>query len=237
MTPPRAVRGCRAPPVFKNEAVMWKIYDRILEILARSGESGMTEVAAALTVHKSTAFRLVATLEQHRLVEQTEAAGGPALTVVSGGNSASLEWALSTDRPGRTNELRLGEAVLLGTEPSGRTPIPGLHTDAFTLVGEVIEVADKPARPWGTQAQAAYGVPPARTGTSTLRQAIVALGRQEVARRGGEELPHRVVLPGRRVGDVDDDVGTGHHLGQALAGDGVDARGGRRRHGVVPLRD
>ncbi|WP_201740516.1 TRAP transporter small permease [Paracoccus aeridis] len=34
MTPPRAVRGCRAPPVFKNEAVMWKIYDRILEILA-----------------------------------------------------------------------------------------------------------------------------------------------------------------------------------------------------------
>ena len=42
----------------------------ILEVLARVGEAGVTEIAAELDVHKSTAFRLVATLEQHRLVEQ-----------------------------------------------------------------------------------------------------------------------------------------------------------------------
>src|ERR1700712_5075777 len=48
---------------------------RILEILARSGESGVTEIAGALEVHKSTAFRLVATLEQHGLVEQVEGRG------------------------------------------------------------------------------------------------------------------------------------------------------------------
>ena len=41
----------------------------VLEILARSGESGVTEIAADLGVHKSTAFRLVATLEQHGLVD------------------------------------------------------------------------------------------------------------------------------------------------------------------------
>jgi DNA-binding IclR family transcriptional regulator len=42
----------------------------ILEFLAREGEAGVTEIAAELGVHKSTAFRLLATLEAHRLVEQ-----------------------------------------------------------------------------------------------------------------------------------------------------------------------
>ena len=116
----------------------------------------------------------------HRLVEQTEARHHIALDVVSSGNSANLDWALTTAELGRTNELRLGEAILLGTEPLHRTPIAGLSTDAFALVGEVIEVAEKPARSWGTQAQAAYGEPPVRTERGTRRQAIVALGRQDV---------------------------------------------------------
>jgi DNA-binding IclR family transcriptional regulator len=42
----------------------------ILEMLARDGEAGVTEIAGELGVHKSTAFRLLATLELHRLVEQ-----------------------------------------------------------------------------------------------------------------------------------------------------------------------
>ena len=42
----------------------------ILEMLAREGEAGVTEIAGDLGVHKSTAFRLLATLEPHRLVEQ-----------------------------------------------------------------------------------------------------------------------------------------------------------------------
>src|SRR3954464_4894266 len=42
----------------------------ILEMLAREGEAGVTDIAADLGVHKSTAFRLLATLEAHRLVEQ-----------------------------------------------------------------------------------------------------------------------------------------------------------------------
>ena len=47
----------------------------ILGILARLGEAGVTEIAAELGVHKSTAFRLVATLEQHGMVEQNEERG------------------------------------------------------------------------------------------------------------------------------------------------------------------
>jgi DNA-binding IclR family transcriptional regulator len=42
----------------------------VLEILAAQGEAGVTEVAAELGVHKSTAFRLFAVLESRGFVEQ-----------------------------------------------------------------------------------------------------------------------------------------------------------------------
>jgi DNA-binding IclR family transcriptional regulator len=47
----------------------------VLELLARWGEGGVSELAAELDVHKSTAFRLLGALESHGLVEQTEDRG------------------------------------------------------------------------------------------------------------------------------------------------------------------
>jgi ornithine racemase len=114
------------------------------------------------------------------LANDIEALHGISLDVVSGGNSANLNWALHTHDVGRINDLRVGEAILLGVDPLYRTPIPGLHTDAFTLTAEVIEVAMKPAQPWGDRAQAAFGEAPLRTGSRTVHQAILALGRQDV---------------------------------------------------------
>jgi DNA-binding IclR family transcriptional regulator len=42
----------------------------VLEILARRGEARVTDVAAEISVHKSTAFRLLGALEERGLVEQ-----------------------------------------------------------------------------------------------------------------------------------------------------------------------
>ncbi|MCW2521926.1 MAG: alanine racemase [Frankiales bacterium] len=117
--------------------------------------------------------------ELSRLVEQLEAAAGERLSVVSGGNSANLDWVFSSADVGRIDELRLGESILLGTEPLRRRPIDGLRTDAFTLVAEVIEAGLKPAQPWGERGQAAFGRPVARRGTGLIRQAILAIGRQD----------------------------------------------------------
>jgi DNA-binding IclR family transcriptional regulator len=68
---------------------------RILEVLARVGEAGVTEIAAQLGVHKSTAFRLVATLEQHRLVEQSSDRGkyrlGVGVLRLAGATAARLD--------------------------------------------------------------------------------------------------------------------------------------------------
>lgn len=47
----------------------------ILELLARDGDLGVTEIALELGVHKSTAFRLVSTLEGRDLVEQNSERG------------------------------------------------------------------------------------------------------------------------------------------------------------------
>ncbi|MEU3415704.1 MULTISPECIES: IclR family transcriptional regulator [unclassified Streptomyces] len=47
----------------------------VLEILARHGEAGVTEVAAELDVHKSTAFRLLGVLENRGLVAQAKDRG------------------------------------------------------------------------------------------------------------------------------------------------------------------
>lgn len=47
----------------------------VLEILARRGEAGVSEVAAEIAVHKSTAFRLLNALETRGLVEQSEDRG------------------------------------------------------------------------------------------------------------------------------------------------------------------
>lgn len=47
----------------------------ILEMLAADGELGVTEIAKTLDVHKSTVSRLVATLEEHGLVEQVSDRG------------------------------------------------------------------------------------------------------------------------------------------------------------------
>lgn len=67
----------------------------ILETLARSGEAGVTDLARGLGVHKSTAFRLVATLENHGLVEQSEDRGkyrlGVGLLRLAGATTARLD--------------------------------------------------------------------------------------------------------------------------------------------------
>src|SRR5271157_3880093 len=47
----------------------------ILEILARDGEAGVTEVARELEVHKSTASRLLAALDRRELVARDAARG------------------------------------------------------------------------------------------------------------------------------------------------------------------
>jgi len=120
------------------------------------------------------------------LAKLVEATTGRSLNMVSGGNSANLTWALGDMPTGRINNLRLGEAILLGRETLQREPIPGLHTDAITLVAEVIESKIKPTKPWGHIAQTAFGVRRTAKDRGGVLQSIVAIGRQDIDPEGLE---------------------------------------------------
>ena len=118
--------------------------------------------------------------ELSALADGLEASLGTELALVSGGNSANLGWVFGGADVGRVNDLRLGEAILLGREPLGRRPIDGLHTDAFTLVAEVIEAKVKPTLPWGRVEQTAFGRGAPGTDHGNAARVIVAIGEQDV---------------------------------------------------------
>lgn len=107
------------------------------------------------------------------------------LEVISGGNSANLDWALGNPDTGRINNLRLGESILLGCEPLQRKPIDGLYTDAMCLVAEVIESKSKPSQPWGDIGQSAFSETPLPAiDQPNTSQAILAIGEQDTDPKG-----------------------------------------------------
>ncbi len=68
----------------------------VLELLAgEAGELGVTQVGRALGVHKATAFRLLATLEEHGLVEQNPETEryrlGPGLLRLAGAAASGMD--------------------------------------------------------------------------------------------------------------------------------------------------
>ena len=90
----------------------------ILQVLARQGSAGVTEIAVELGLHKSTAFRLLATLDARGLVEQDAERG----------------------------RYRLGHGVVqlaAGASTTGEPSLLGLPTcrELAETVGETVNVA------------------------------------------------------------------------------------------------
>jgi IclR family acetate operon transcriptional repressor len=89
----------------------------ILEILARDGEAGVTEVARELGVHKSTASRLLAALDRRELVAQDSARGrfrlGVGIVRLAGAASARLDVVQESRPVCRALAEELGETVNL----------------------------------------------------------------------------------------------------------------------------
>ena len=120
----------------------------ILEVLARAGEAGVTEIAAELGVHKSTAFRLVATLEAHRLVEQTGDRGryrlGVGILRLAGATTARLDLVQEARPICRQLAADTGETVNVAVlvRQLGALPRPGRR-----LLGPAAPQLGRPAHP------------------------------------------------------------------------------------------
>jgi predicted amino acid racemase len=102
------------------------------------------------------------------------------LSYVSGGNSANYSWFMNTESTGHVNNIRVGESILLGRETLCRMAIPGLFTDAFTFISEVIESKIKPSVPYGEVAQNVSGITPHFQERGNIRRVILGVGFQDV---------------------------------------------------------
>jgi predicted amino acid racemase len=129
------------------------------------------------------------------LANDIESACGPYLETVSGGNSANLSWAFGPSAPGRINELRLGEAILLGIDPVSGTKITGLHGDAFVLVAEVIETKAKPVHMGWPRKLGECKTLQIVANSQWKSNSIIAIGTQDTD-ISGLEFPTGVVLNG-----------------------------------------
>ncbi|MCK7625247.1 IclR family transcriptional regulator [Streptomyces sp. RS10V-4] len=87
----------------------------VLEILARLGEAGVTEIADELGVHKSTAFRLLGVLEHRGLVAQEQERGkyylGAGVLRLAGAAAVRLDISQEGAAVCRTLADELGETV------------------------------------------------------------------------------------------------------------------------------
>ncbi|MHA2940415.1 alanine/ornithine racemase family PLP-dependent enzyme [Vibrio sp. RC27] len=118
------------------------------------------------------------------LADEIEVIFGISLELISGGNSASVNWALQQTGKTRVNNLRIGEAIFLGCEPLENQNIKGLHTDVISLTAEVIESKIKPTLPWGNRRLNAFGEKESLLDRGVVSQAILAVGRQDVCVSG-----------------------------------------------------
>ena len=102
------------------------------------------------------------------------------LDIISGGNSSSLELLMDNEIPKEINNIRLGEAIVLGRETAYGNYLDNTYNDIFTLEAEIIELKEKPSIPIGEIGMNAFGKTPEFTDNGITLRAILSIGKQDV---------------------------------------------------------
>lgn len=139
---------------------------------------------------KATPEKMAELVDAARAVEDVI---GRRLEILSGGSSTSIHMVLDGTMPPRINQLRLGEALLLGHILG--CDMDFLHRDVFTFRAEVAECRDKPSYPVGELSADSFGCVPHFTDRGIRRRALLAAGRVDygspadlLPRRKGVEI-------------------------------------------------
>jgi len=101
------------------------------------------------------------------------------IPVISGGSTASLGLIEKNEMPQEINQLRIGEAILLGQDTTGNRKIPYLVQDTFILQAEIIEKRRKGSVPQGTIGRDAFGNIPKFIDKGIRERSILAIGKQD----------------------------------------------------------
>ena len=103
------------------------------------------------------------------------------LTHMSGGNSLSLHLVWENRMPKEINFLRMGFAMIFGTEDMYRKTIPGMYRDCFRCEAEVIEVDYKSSMPVGEAGIDAFGHKPHFDDIGDIKRIILNIGKLDTA--------------------------------------------------------
>lgn len=101
------------------------------------------------------------------------------LEIISGGNSATIHL-VEKKSTGVINNLRLGETLTIGQEPSYEKRMPNSYDDVFTVEVEIIEVKEKPSYPIGKIGKDAFGNIPTFDDKGVRKRMICAMGKQDI---------------------------------------------------------
>ncbi|HOA42773.1 MAG TPA: alanine/ornithine racemase family PLP-dependent enzyme, partial [Bacillota bacterium] len=81
--------------------------------------------------------------------------------------------------PEGINNLRIGEAFILGNETAYGQCIAGTNGDAIVLEAQIIELKTKPSVPIGEAGMDAFGQRPVYEDRGNIKRAILAIGKQD----------------------------------------------------------
>ena len=160
---------------FKNED---QIFAAVEEILSLSNIK-LYGIGVNLTCYGAIIPKYDNLSQLADLAARIEARYDIKLNMVSGGNSSSIYLIEKGQLPGGINNLRLGEAFLLGNDTAYETKLPGTTGDALILEAQIVELKEKPSLPIGEVGVDAFGHKPYYEDRGIIKRAIIAIGKQD----------------------------------------------------------
>jgi predicted amino acid racemase len=115
------------------------------------------------------------------LAAATETRLGVTFRFVSAGHTNNVRFVLEGTMPARVDHLRVGEAILFGTDELSDLRLPVPHGDTFRAFARVIELQDKPSAPDGVCGMDAFCRVHEWPDLGVRRRAILAMGEIDVA--------------------------------------------------------
>lgn len=171
-----------------REGIIPRELSRVAKEVLTSKGVKLQGIATNANCFSKTTPTLKSLLALCSLANDVEKALGVELQIVSGGNSSALSLIEKKTLPKKINQLRIGEAILLGHKTPYSTPLKGVFRDSFVLSAETLEVRKKPS----SFKEGVKG--------ELVCQAVVALGKQDVA-----EGKLKLLLEGVKIARVSSD--------------------------------
>lgn len=177
---------------FKNEADIYGAAQQIIE--AKNLE--LYGIAVNLTCYGAIIPKNDNLSQLADWAEKIESKFNVKLQMVSGGNSSSIYLIGKGQLPEKINNLRLGEAFLLGNDTAYGEKLSGTTDDALILEAQIIELKEKPSLPIGEVGVDAFGQKPYYEDRGIIKRAIIAIGQQDTDPGSMEPLDPKIDILG-----------------------------------------